>query len=73
MNDSARLEEPRPVPATPPISFDELVSRLGGWGVILSMFLALGGKLTGLPPSAQDFLAKRLEEEKLVKTAKEGE
>jgi hypothetical protein len=49
---------------SPPLSLDEFIERVGGWAVVYSMYMALGGKLSGLPTAAQLFLARELEKAK---------
>lgn len=49
------------------LTLDQFIERVGGWGVVLSMYMSLGGKVEGLPPVVQRFLAEKLEEAKRVK------
>lgn len=48
----------------PILSLDDFIARTGGWGTLLAMYLALGGKIATLPMSVQQFLAAKLEEAK---------
>lgn len=48
----------------PILSLDEFITRTGGWGTLLALYMALGGKIAGLPASVQQFLATKLEEAK---------
>lgn len=48
----------------PILSLDDFIARTGGWGALLAMYLALGGKIATLPMSVQQFLAAKLEEAK---------
>lgn len=52
------------------LSFDEFTERVGGWSVLLAMYLSLGGRIEGLPTNIQLFLARELEKAKVKQEEK---